>query len=190
MSTLPSEHSVVHQENNMITKVTSIPPCPCSLLILIKKKKNLILGAAVAHRELFQSPAHGTSCPMADLTEHWARRPEQVITSQPFQCHGWVILHLARKTLGFSHLVLQDFLGILWEVNTLTSHCIMDWYLPELYLILTEIFLMFLCQSKLVYLSEQKKLRLSRFGIFFFPFVFLSFRINLQSNVSWKLILD
>lgn len=30
----------------------------------------------------------------------------------------------------------------------------MDWYLPELYLILTEIFLMFLCQSKLVYLSE------------------------------------
>lgn len=41
----------------------------------------------MAHRELFQSPAHGTSCPMADLTEHWARRPEQVITSQPFQCH-------------------------------------------------------------------------------------------------------
>lgn len=75
--------SLVHQENYTVTKVTSFPPCPCPLLILIKK--NPISGAAVAHTELSPSPAQGTSCPMGSVPEHWARRPEQVKNSQPFQ---------------------------------------------------------------------------------------------------------
>lgn len=138
--------SLVHQEHSTITKVTSFPPCPSPLLILIK---NPILGATVAHTEPFPSPAHGTSCLLAGSSCTWQEK------------HLIFLISFYRFP-GYS-------VGSECTYLPLHNGLVPPWTVPNP----REIFLMFLCQSKLLYLSEYKKLRLSRFGVFFlffFPF--------------------
>lgn len=124
---------MVHQENNTITKVTSFPPCPFPLLILIKKihfrsrcghTKNCLKGSnSIPESGLWNKMPQGRS-PRAQSTRQGSQ--SRLKTPSLTSVFGWVILHLAEETPGFSHLILWDFLGILWEENTLTSHCITD----------------------------------------------------------------
>lgn len=98
-------------------------PCPCPLLTLINNPisdSNSRCCCGTPRTVPSKALPMGQAAP-------WQISQSRGTTSSLSSVFGWAILHLVRKkTLGFSHLILWDFLGILWAVNTLTSHCIMD----------------------------------------------------------------
>lgn len=137
------------QHNNKSHFLPSLPSSPAHT----DKTSNFRSCCGHTLSSPLQSPAHGTAAPwqVPWSTEHWARRPEQGNNSQPSQ---WLWLAPGRTNTWFfsSHSIALPGNSVGSEYTHLPLHngLVPAWTVPNP----REIFLMFLCQSRLLYLSE------------------------------------